>query len=70
MHERTARLRNLKQQHNLTGKRISEILGRNHNTAMIWLMAETTRVIPEHCLRVLELEFGSSDGQQTDRAAD
>lgn len=66
MHERTARLRNLKQQHNLTGKQIAEILGRNHNTAMIWLMAETTRVIPEHCLRVLELELkdNNAEGQE------
>lgn len=66
MHERTKRLLALKKKHGLSGKRIAEILGREHNTAMIWQMAETKRVIPAHCLRVLELEFQDDEPSKTD----
>lgn len=57
MHKRTARLLALKKQHNLTGKRIAEIVGVEHNTAMIWLMENGPRVIPFTKIYLLECQL-------------
>lgn len=53
MHTRTKELRNLREEHNLTGKSIADMLSVENNTAMRWLMPETDRVIPDDMLKLL-----------------
>lgn len=57
MHERTKRLLELKKQHKLTGKRIAELAGVEHNTALIWQMQDGPRVIPFAKLYKLECDL-------------
>ena len=57
MHKNTKRLLELREQHGFTGKRIAEILGVKHQTAMIWLMKESPRVIPFTKLYLLEVHL-------------
>lgn len=57
MHKNTKRLLELRKEHGLTGKRIAEISGVKHQTAMIWLMEETPRVIPFSKLYLLEYKL-------------
>lgn len=57
MHKNTKTLRELRDEHKLTGKQISEMLSVEHNTAMRWLIPETDRVIPDNILALLKRQI-------------
>lgn len=57
MNKRTAQLRQLMAQNNLSCRDVAEITGRTENTVRIWRCKHGARVIPEHTLRLLEAEL-------------
>jgi transcriptional regulator with XRE-family HTH domain len=53
MDNRTARLRQLMQRHNLSAADVAEILGRTAQTVRVW-RCDNEQTIPADALRVLE----------------
>ena len=59
MNPRTEKLRELMRSHQLTAADVAKILGRSVSTVRIWRCKNSSRIIPETALRLLELELSA-----------
>lgn len=55
MHNNTIRLHELMAEHKLCAKQVAKILNKSYGTVKAWRVRETSRVIPDNNLRLLEL---------------
>jgi len=57
MHERTKQLDQLMKDHDLTARRVGELLGRTPHTVRVWRSRTTKRPIPAHALELLRAKL-------------
>lgn len=54
MNTNTRELRAIMAKCNLNARQVGEILGRKHNTVLVWCMLESKRPIPDKMLELLK----------------